>query len=722
MPISSKDTLNNSLISYINIFITSNKFHYLIITSIIVLIAYFFLRLPILSIGDTDLWYHLSGGRYFFQNNMIPRSGFFSFLAESREWTNYYWFFQVIVYRIYRLTGYHGLVILKAMIFVITVSAIASFLLKGEKNEKQIFYFILIFILLSIGLLPRYYAFLRPHICSYLFIVTFIYLIEFRPRPIIFLPVLSALWANVHGIEYPVIVLIGFSYLFEYFIKLFKKDETFTRTDLYFLIPIVLSLWTILINPYGIELLRAPFNFAEHQHHYIKELNPISIEDFFTFKLIPLMAIPESILKVLIVLACVVCINGMFKQKIRISHLLLLIGGLILVTRAQRFQYEAVLLALPILKFQPLVYKENKSDSISFYVRISIAVIIILFSFFYFFRVLDTKAKYPFSYSHFPHGVIAFLNHIDSGGSILNSPDWGGYLQWALNPQYKIAMDLQMMLFSDEDYFIVANALSTREGFASFKKRFYPDFVIVKRGHRNFKAIIEFFPEYKPVYFDNASILYAREKSHSGFLEQYGLKVIDPYSIMEEDIDTMSERQTKALLDELSKIHAIYPKGMLTNFEMGRIYKKMGNIDKAHTHADTIINNYPEFPNGFALKGDISVKSDLYKDAVSWYKAALNCPIKYYTPLLYKKLAFAYSKLGEHKKAYRNMQKGVDIFSPSTQYKDLWQLGNMALVAGNIEDGMMLLRFAILKTPDEDEAFSKRVRRQLEKLKMYLEK
>ena len=96
----------------------------------------FFLRLPILSFGDSDLWYHLSGGRYFFSNNVIPNTGFFSFLAEYREWSNYYWLFQVLVYKIYELTGYYGLIILKAVVFVITLLVIAFFLLKDENNES----------------------------------------------------------------------------------------------------------------------------------------------------------------------------------------------------------------------------------------------------------------------------------------------------------------------------------------------------------------------------------------------------------------------------------------------------------------------------------------------------------------------------------------------------------------------------------------------------------
>ena len=708
---------NFFLISYINKFITSNRYYYLIIISILLLIAYFFLKLPILSIGDTDLWYHLSGGRYFSQNDEIPRIGFFSFLAESREWSNYYWLFQVLVYQIYEKTDYYGLIILKAMIFIITISTIALYLLKDEKNDKQIFYFIIIFILLSIGLIPRYYAFLRPHFFSYLFIPIFIHLIEYRSRPFFLLPVLTILWVNLHGVEYPVIVLICFSYLFEFLITSFKKDKSFTKLPFPYLLSIVLALWTIFINPYGMELFRAPFNFAEHQHQYIKELNPINIADFFTFKLIPLGAMPESILKIVIILACIALIKGIGKKNIRISRLLLLVGGVILLARAQRFQYEAALLMLPMIKSQPLVAQDQKDFLRSSFKRSFVTLILVLCSFFCFYNLFDSKAKYPFSHSHFPYGAITFLNHINTGGSVLSSPDYGGYLQFALNPKYKIAMDLQMALFSDEDYFMVLNALTTETGFASFKDKFHPDYIIIKRGNQNFKDIIQSFSEYRPVFFDNASVLYANEKSRPGLVKQYGLKIINPHSIMEENIDDLDEARTNLLLDELLEMYTICPDEILINFQIGRIYKKRGDLIQASRYADAILTDYPEFPNGYALKGDISIKGNLYEDAISWYQAALNCPIKLYTPLLHNKLALAYSKTGEHKKAYKNMQKAVDVFSPSASYKDIWQLGNMALVIGDIKEGMMLIRFALLKAPNEDEEFIKRVHMQLENLK-----
>lgn len=60
--------------------------------------------------SDTDLWYHLNGGRYFYQTGSVARISFFSFIQPVKEWIDYYWLFQVIVYRVFQPWGYTGLI------------------------------------------------------------------------------------------------------------------------------------------------------------------------------------------------------------------------------------------------------------------------------------------------------------------------------------------------------------------------------------------------------------------------------------------------------------------------------------------------------------------------------------------------------------------------------------------------------------------------------------
>ena len=681
-----------------------------------------FLRLPILSTGDSDLWYHLNSGRYFFEHNKIPTTGFFSYLSDTKQWSNYYWLFQVFIYRIFSISGYYGLVALKAVVFLLTSGTIAYFFIRDERDERHIIYVTTIFIFLCLGLIPRYYSFLRPHIFSYLFIPAAILIIDARPRMIWLLPVITVIWVNMHGVEYPVMCLIYGSYLLEWVLTRKKEGPSIDRQGAMWAFFIAAAFAAILVNPYGLKILETPFNFAGHQHQYIRELNPFSLKEFLNFDLFPARALTWSAIRLLIILSWILTVKALWGRKIRISHLLMVAGGAFLLLRAERFQYEALLLALPVLRIYPGPSVKKENSKIPPCLNICCTIVLGIFVFSVLWNIFMIRAKYPFSHSQFPEGVITFLNRTDTGGRILNSPDHGGYLQFRLNPNYRIAMDLQMIIFSDMHYFKVMNALNTGDGFRSFYNEYAPDYLVVKRSNIAFKEIIKDFNNYKPVFFDNASVLYADSKKHPDLVEQYALKNIDPFKIRDTDIDAMSPGELSILYDEYIKLDKIYPRGLLLNLQTGRLLKKKGDLANAIGRAETIIKIYPEYSDGYLLKGDILKEGGKIKEAITFYRRGLKAAFEMHPPLIYKRIAMAYVKTGEYREAYSNMEKAVNPFSPSADYRDIWQLGNMALMAGDIRNGIWLIKSSLFKAPENDIEFRKRVSSQYQKLLPYTDR
>jgi len=387
--------------------------------TILLISVCYFLVWPIVSFGSTDMWYHLNGGRYFFENGKIPQSGFFSFIAESRKWPNYYWLFQVFLYQLFTFGDYYALVIFRAFLYLATVIVIAFFLLRDETDDRRLLYFLILFTLFTYGLLQRYFVAVRPHAFSYLFIPLFLYLIEYKSRFLLALPLLAILWSNLHGIEYPVIFLISGAYLFEFLIGRRKGKAPLPKDMFFFVVPLVLTLWAVLINPLGFSLLQVPLHIPEYQFEYILELKSITFEDFFAFKLYPFSELVVATFKVLILVACFGCIKGIFLRKIRISHLLLFAGGMFLLTQAERFRYEAILLSLPLLKFNPLYSPTRHPLQISNKIVVGISLFIVLVSLAFFGQIFGLRGRYPFSDTRFPQGAVAFLNHIRSGGRVL---------------------------------------------------------------------------------------------------------------------------------------------------------------------------------------------------------------------------------------------------------------------------------------------------------------
>jgi len=172
------------------------------------------LSMPIIK-TDTDMWYHLNGGRYFWTTGQVPMSSFFSFLEPPRNWSNYFWGFQALVYKVHEIGGYQGLVVFRAAMFFLTALVLHRFIFANNIAKSSPASFLVLLVLMLLLLKGRELA-VRPHLFSYLFIPLFYHILQNRPRWAPALPVLAVIWINVHGIEWVVGALVCGAYLIEH--------------------------------------------------------------------------------------------------------------------------------------------------------------------------------------------------------------------------------------------------------------------------------------------------------------------------------------------------------------------------------------------------------------------------------------------------------------------------------------------------------------------------
>lgn len=214
--------------------------------------------MSIKSIADPDYGWHISVGKYIFENGLIPKNDIFSWygISERLEFISHEWLSDVIMY----LLGNIGNIILLGIMVTIFYIFLVKFIRIDKKfNMFNIFKFIwLILCFIPLGSLGH-----RPYLFSYLFFLIFIYLLfkyinnNLKHYKILFIiPILQLLWVNMHGgssILIPLIltVTIVLSIIFK---KL--RDVEKIKTLLFIL---VLSLIASLINPYGYKILLYPF-------------------------------------------------------------------------------------------------------------------------------------------------------------------------------------------------------------------------------------------------------------------------------------------------------------------------------------------------------------------------------------------------------------------------------------------------------------------------------
>jgi tetratricopeptide (TPR) repeat protein len=680
----------------------------------LLLIGYF-IAWPIVM-TDTDLWYHLSGGRYFWQNGTIARDAFFSYVTPPKSWYNYYWLFQAIVYKIFQWTDYYGLVVLRCLLYSLTALFICLSFIRRHENRTELLLGLFLFVACASVILYRETA-VRPHLFSYLFIIVFLYILEFRRDKIWLLPLLGIFWSNVHGIEYPVMFLIVFAYLAEIYWRQFRKiptGDTEGKKEKWLLISVF---YTIFITPGVIELIQTPFSVsfqnAAYQHLYVSELLPIPFRNFFILAPVSVQGLISSLQNLIVLLTAAFLLIGLWKRKLRISHAILFIGALLLLAKHSRFSCEFTLLSIPLL--QQGAHLIGKKDRFPRkVVNLALPVVVVLLPLLVFHSTLGNRPAYPFSPSNLPTGVIRFLNqHAPGGGKILNEPNTGGYLPWALSPKFKIYMDMQMSIFSDTDFATSQNAFFNANAFKAFIQKYDPSFISVSLNKPHFKKIAATDTRFVPIFFDQAELLYVNKSHHSDLAERYVLKAIDPFHYGEVIYADESAEKLSEIFSEASRMLDQDPANYRAHHILSSILVVRRQYDKALSHAEAIIRLYPEQSHGYALKGDALFWMGRYEEAARFYKKALDMGRTSKVENVYWNLHASYNNLKEYKKAYGVLSKYVNPFNPNTDYKEIYQLGMSASAVGKIREAVTFLKIAKLKAPPADVEYVQKIDKNL---------
>jgi tetratricopeptide (TPR) repeat protein len=692
--------------------ITGHRYYPLsLIALFFLLLIGYFIAWPIVM-TDTDLWYHLSGGRYFWQNGTIASDAFFSYITPPKSWYNYYWLFQAIVYKIFQWTDYYGLITLRCLLYFLTTMFICLSFVRRHENRTELLLGLFLFIACAIVILYRELT-VRPHLFSYLFIVVFLYIIEFKQNKIWLLPLLGIFWSNVHGIEYPVMFLIVFAYLAEIYWRQFRKIPTggaVGKKESWFLISVF---YTIFITPGVIELVKTPFSVsfqnAAYQHLYVVELLPITFRNFFIFAPVSVQGLISSLQNLIVFLAAAFLLIGLWKRKLRISHAILFIGALLLLAKHTRFTCEFTLLSIPLLcQGVRLLAVNNRLPR--WVVAIALPVVVVLIPLLVFHSNLGNRPVYPFSPENLPSGVVRFLNQHTAGGKILNELNTGGYLPWALDKKFSIYMDMQMSLFSDIDFATAQNAFFDANAFKTFIQKYNPSFVSVSLNRPHFKEIVANYPQFVPVFFDFAEVLYVNKAHYGDLAGRYALKAIDPFHYAEVIYANESAEKLSEIFSEASRMLDQDPANYRAHHILSSILVVRRQYGKALSHAETIIRLYPEQSHGYALKGDALFAMERYEEAARLYKKALAMGRTSKAENIYWNLHASYLNLKEYKKAYKLLSKYVNPFNPNTDYKEIYQLGISASAVGKIREAVTFLKIAKMKVPSDDAEYTKKIK------------
>ncbi len=669
-------------------------------------------RMPV-YFTDADTWIHLAHGRYIFEHGAIPSHTYFSFLTPAREMANYRWLFQALLYQVYVWWDYHGVVVLRSLAYLGAAGLVLACVFRREDDQAARLWKTFWVALVLLRLFTRYIS-IRPHMATYFFIPLFLYALEARPRWVIWLPLAAVVWCNLHGISYPVLLLICGAYLLDYFVSRRRATTSDPAGFRQVVVPLVLSMAAVYATPFSWDLFGVLFRPMSFLNHFVLEMLPRPLRELGNLSLDGFAWSYDTLFNLAGWMVLGSLISSWGRGRFRISHTLLAVAGAIVATRVERFSFEFLLLSLPLMRSNPMGSLFQGASAAPRRIRWTLAALVTG-------AVVSTaasddfwgagrpRAAYPLSTTRLPEGVVAFLEQAKAGGRILNWQNTGGYLRWKLAPRYQTFIEMDAT-FQDTDFYLSMALYSNPALLKPFLAQYDPSFITVSLDWPGFRGVVAEVPWYVPVFVDDAEVLYANARHYPELAAAHELKHLDPYALWK--LPDAPLDNPDAVLPEIRRLLQVDPLGISANLVAGRHALTQGAYDRSLEHGRAIAARAPELPQGFVLMADAMRWLKQPRAALRLYAQGLRrnpSPEAKQASLL--QIGLLHAELNEPRHAYRVIRQAVDVLAPSVDPDILFRFGIVAAKAGKRKEADAIFTcLTELRAVDPDSPWQQRVR------------
>lgn len=465
------------------------------------------------SIGS-DTWWHLRAGSWMIENGRILKTDPFSLTRQNQAWIYPGWLAQFTLFGMYQAMGYAGLNLFTALMVVLALGLLWP-AMEGSALMKA---FVLVLAATASGV---YWA-ARPHMLSFVLAAAFLLILELvkqgRMRFLWILPPLMVLWVNVHGgfaIGFMILVLYLVGEVIELFIDGWLRrrrfDEAWKIRK-----PLILGLVLVglgcaiacMINPHGPQMLFYPFKTVSIGvlRDYIQEWQS---PDFHRLEVQPFLWLLFLSMGALVLSA---------RRKTAVEMLLLFgfaaMSFLAARNIAQFALVGAIVLARhghaalePLLKVIPK--GKQVSENLARVINIFVLVVAIALAGIKIASVSTFEINQETVDERQPTKAIVFLQEQLPEGPLLNSYNWGGYVVWALYPDYLSFVDGRTDLFDDEILSAYLQAWRTDPGWEDVLGRWNIRLTLLEPGAPLNKELLD--QGWRQLYADEQAVILAWE-------------------------------------------------------------------------------------------------------------------------------------------------------------------------------------------------------------------
>lgn len=470
--------------------------HQVLVSVLFIALFTMAVRVPV----DTDTWWHLRSGQYIVETRGIPRTDPFSFTKAGAPWIDQSWLAQAVLYGISRWGGVPGLALLVAAL----VTLAFAFVYRQCEGDR----FLRAFTLVLAATVASVVWAARPQMLSFLLMAVVGYVLyrykracltppELAPRKgagrsgLLWLPLIFLLWVNLHAGYAAGFILLGCYLIGEVANRLLEQRDVpaLSWRDIGRLAGVAaLSVLVIPLNPNGAQMLLYPFktvNIGVLQD-FIQEWASPNFHELFQQPFIWLL------------LAVIVAL-GLSRRAADITDLLLvgvfaymgLLAGrnvalfaLVAAPVVVRYGDAALrelrrerLARLGILRPRPI----PRLSSIQAVLNSLIVALVALAAALKIWMALQPETIEQALAATVPLRAAEYLRDQRPPGPMFNSYNWGGFLIWALYPDYRVFVDGRTDLYDDaflRDYLKVVMA---RPGWEEVLARYGVNLIVIER-------------------------------------------------------------------------------------------------------------------------------------------------------------------------------------------------------------------------------------------------
>jgi len=472
---------------------------------------------------DNDLWGHLFFGREILSQGGLPTTNLYSYTAPGHPWINHEWLAEIVFYGIYRLLGSSGLILLKVLLGG-AILWMLSGIVRRRTPHPWLGFLTLIWVMAVLS--PGFN--IRPQVFTYGLFTVFLFLFyRWEERPswcLLYVPVLTVLWVNLHGGVVAGLGALGLFFLVNT-LRLNFEGGGSRVVLMQLVLPSALALLALLVNPYGVELLGFLWRDLRLDRP-ISEWDPVPLWDlsFIEFKL--------ALLVVLVSLR-----QGAWRRW----EVLLTLLAAVLALRHQRHIPLFAIAAAPLLAegMERLLHalgglareKGWEEWSPAVWKIFSSGILLLVFLLWAWigkihvehrFRVVVSPLEYPTQAADF-----LLRNRIE--GNLAVPFDWGEYFIWKLSPGSRVSIDGRYT--TAYPHRVIEDSWEWMGGgqkWSRLNERYPTEIAVTKRSH-GVTSLLRHHPEWVYIYSDPIAFIFVRTvPSQSELLERFREKKLVP--------------------------------------------------------------------------------------------------------------------------------------------------------------------------------------------------